>query len=100
MPTQHHLFQNLKDMNVHSLEVDFMHSFDKSLSEEYTVKVILPEGATDIQVDLPFEVDSITIGRYYGTLDYFGRPEITIYKKDAVHDLYDATLRVKYRYNN
>jgi len=77
-----------------------MHEYDKSLSEDYTVRVILPEGATDIKVSLPFEVDDLKIGRYFGTLDYFGRPEITLKKKDAVHDLYDGVLKVHYTFNN
>ena len=58
------------------LEVDFMHAYDKSLADDYTVKVVLPEGAKDIRVELPseFKVDSITIDKFFGTLDYFGRP--------------------------
>lgn len=80
MPTAYHLFQNVKNMNQHTLEVDYMHSYDKSLTSDYTVRVILPEGADNIQVDLPFDVDSITIDRYFGTLDFFGRPMITIKK--------------------
>ena len=100
MPTEYHLFQNLENINEHTLEVDFMHCYDKSLTEDYTVRVILPEGASNIRVSLPFEVDDIKIGRFYGTLDYFGRPEITIKKKDAIHDLYDNVLKVHYTYNN
>lgn len=45
MPTRHHLYQDVKNTNEHTLEVDFMHGYDKSLTETYTVKVILPEGA-------------------------------------------------------
>lgn len=29
----------------HTLEIDFMHAYDKSLTEDYQVQVILPEGA-------------------------------------------------------
>lgn len=53
MPTVFHLFQNLKESKEHTLEVDFMHAFEHSLAEEYTVRVILPEGAKNIRVEMP-----------------------------------------------
>jgi oligosaccharyltransferase complex subunit alpha (ribophorin I) len=45
MPTEHHLFQSKEKPDEHTLEVDFMHAYDKSLTEDYQVKIILPEGA-------------------------------------------------------
>jgi oligosaccharyltransferase complex subunit alpha (ribophorin I) len=79
-----------------------MHAYDKSLTEDYQVKVILPEGATNIQVELVglIEPDSIDVGKYFGTLDYLGRPEIIIKKKNAVHEICDSTLRVTYTFDN
>jgi len=53
MPSQHHLYQNSKDRDLHTLEVDYMHAYDESLTEDYTVRVILPEGASNIHVELP-----------------------------------------------
>ena len=102
MPTPFHLYQDKKKSKEHTLEIDFMHAYDKSLTEDYTVRVILPEGAEDIRIELPqeFEIDSITKGKFFGTLDYFGRPELTIKKLNAVHELLDHTLRVRYTFNN
>jgi len=34
-----------------------MHAYDVLLSENYTLEIVLPLGATDIKVNLPFEVD-------------------------------------------
>lgn len=64
-----------------------MHPFDNSLTEDYTFRVILPEGATDIKVQIADEIepDSVELGKFFGTLDYFGRPTITISKKNTVH---------------
>ena len=54
-----------------------MHAYDASLTEDYKVKVILPEGAYDIQVELPNAVKSnveyVKLGKFFGTLDFFGR---------------------------
>jgi len=102
MPTKYHLFQQKKNLKMHTLEVDFMHAFDKSLTEEYTVKVVLPEGARNIKLELPSNIntDSIEMSKFFGTLDYFGRPQITIKKSNVVHDLNDVTLKVHYEFDN
>jgi hypothetical protein len=104
MPTQFHLFQDAKNSLEHTLEVDFMHGYDKSLTEDYAVKVILPEGAANIRVIMPtgcgITNENLSIGKFFGTLDWFGRPEIKIEKKNVVHDLCDDTLRVKYTFDN
>jgi oligosaccharyltransferase complex subunit alpha (ribophorin I) len=104
MPTQYHLFQDVKNTLEHTLEVDFMHGYDKSLTEDYTVKVILPEGASNIRVIMPtgcgITNENLSMGKFFGTLDWFGRPELKIVKKNVVHDLCDDTLRVKYTFDN
>ena len=82
MPSQYHLYKDMKDQTLHTLEVDYMHAYDQSLTEVYTVKIILPEGATNIKVELPNSlkdnVDSIELGKFFGTLDFWGRPQVTI----------------------
>ena len=79
-----------------------MHAYDKSLTEDYQVQVILPEGAKNIKIALvgAIEPESIDTGKYFGTLDYFGRPTIIIKKKNAVHEICDTTLRVTYTFDN
>lgn len=76
MPSHYHLFRDKEDKSMFTLEVDFMHAYDKSVTEDYVVKVILPEGATDIQLELASDVspDSISVDKYFGTMNYFGRP--------------------------
>lgn len=100
MPSQYHLFQNKADQSEFTLEVDFMHAYDSSTTEEYQVNVILPEGASNLRIDLPFtcgvKEEDISLGKYFGTLDFFGRPKLTILKKNAVHDLCDNVLTVRY----
>jgi oligosaccharyltransferase complex subunit alpha (ribophorin I) len=64
----------------------FVPDFDEFLAENYTLKVILPEGATNIKFHLPFSVDSVENGLHFSTLDYIGRPSITI-TKNNVHKL-------------
>jgi oligosaccharyltransferase complex subunit alpha (ribophorin I) len=103
MPTEHHLFQDPSNPDEFTLEVDFMHSWDQSLSEDYRVRVVLPEGATNIRLELPFQAHNgatISLGKYFGTLDFYGRPEINIVKPNAVHEICNGMIRVKYNFNS
>lgn len=79
-----------------------MHAFEHSLAEDYIVRIILPEGSTDIRLELPqnFNIDKYEMSKFFGTLDFFGRPMLTLHKKDAVHELLDHNLRVHYKFNN
>lgn len=38
--------------------------------------------------------------KFFGTLDWFGRPSLKISKTNVVHDLCDDTLRIKYSFDN
>jgi len=91
MPSQYHLFQDKSDPTLHTLEVNYMHSLEDSLTEDYIVRLILPEGASDISVEVPSNlknfVDSIHLDKYFGTLDYIGRPVVTIKQSNAVYEL-------------
>ena len=104
MASNHHLFRSVSKPDQFTLEVDYMHAYDASLTEDYTVKVILPEGAFDIQVELPNSVKSnikdIKLGKFFGTLDFFGRPQVEIKQENAVHEICDDMLRVTYHFNN
>jgi oligosaccharyltransferase complex subunit alpha (ribophorin I) len=96
MPTRYHLFQNNND-NRFVFNYTFDHDLADILAENYTLKVILPEGATDIKVHLPFSVDSVDHSLYFSTLDYIGRPMITM-KKDNVHSsLHKQPFQVSYK---
>ena len=59
-----------------------MHAYDASLTLDYKVRVILPEGAKDISIIYPngcgIDKNNVTMEKYFGTLDYFGRPTVSI----------------------
>ncbi|TMW60421.1 hypothetical protein Poli38472_000463 [Pythium oligandrum] len=68
------------------LEVDFSTSIEEAAVDDLTVKVILPEGSTNVQVNLPFEVDAQTETSRQTYLDtpLFGRPVLVIHKKNVI----------------
>jgi hypothetical protein len=84
---------------MYKLTIPYYHSYDILLTEEYTVKVVLPMGATNIKIDLPIDVEMTTDGQNWGTLDYFSAPVITLKKSNANHLLDSAELVVTYTYS-
>uniref|UniRef100_A0A8D1PFL5 Dolichyl-diphosphooligosaccharide--protein glycosyltransferase subunit 1 n=1 Tax=Sus scrofa TaxID=9823 RepID=A0A8D1PFL5_PIG len=60
------------------------HVFDEQVIDSLTVKIILPEGAKNIQVDSPYEISRAPDELHYTYLDTFGRPVIVAHKKNLV----------------
>lgn len=99
MPTRFHLFQNEKtDRFVFNYTFD--HDLSEIVAENFTLKVILPEGAKNIKVHLPFAVDSIDSDLYFSTLDYIGRPLITIKKSNVISHLHKQPFQVSYDFSS
>uniref|UniRef100_A0A8C2XZ46 Dolichyl-diphosphooligosaccharide--protein glycosyltransferase subunit 1 n=1 Tax=Capra hircus TaxID=9925 RepID=A0A8C2XZ46_CAPHI len=60
------------------------HVFDEQVIDSLTVKIILPEGAKNIQVDSPYEISRGPDELHYTYLDTFGRPVIVAHKENLV----------------
>jgi len=75
----------------------FMHNYQTLFTENYELQLVLPMGATNIKVDVPFKVDDIDYtGKQFGTLDVFGAPKITIKMKNASALLHNKDFEVSY----
>ncbi|CAI5717472.1 unnamed protein product [Peronospora destructor] len=72
--------------NKFKLKADFSTPVQDASVDDLTVKVILPEGATNIQVNVPFLVDrtSKTMRQTYLDTPAIGRPVVILNKKNVV----------------
>jgi Ribophorin I len=50
-------------------------------------------------VHVPFEVSSVETGSYFSTLDYIGRPQITIRKDNVISTLHKHPFQVSYEFS-
>lgn len=68
------------------LEMDFSTPVEGAAVDDLTLKIILPEGATNIQLNIPFSVDAVSEASRQTYLDtpVFGRPVVIIDKKNVV----------------
>jgi len=97
-PTYHYLYNDNTEPDAYYLKQLFSFPFRNIVAEKYELSIILPEGATDIEYDLPFDVDEIEEGLHFSYLDYWGRPKIT-FRKSKVQDLHNLPIFVKYRFD-
>ena len=99
MPTRYHLFQDNKSGR-YFFNYTFDHDLSDILAENYTLKIILPEGATNVKVHIPFEVDSMETSPYFSTLDYIGKTLITIKKNNVHSQLHKQPFQVSYDFSD
>ncbi|KAH7104281.1 oligosaccharyl transferase alpha subunit, partial [Auriculariales sp. MPI-PUGE-AT-0066] len=76
--------------------VPFLNTFKDVPVNDAELKIILPEGATDVSVQTPFEVDSTVRSTHISYLDTVGRPAITL-RKAMVTDKHDGMVYVSYK---
>ena len=65
------------------MQAPVLQSLPQTPVDELTLKVVLPEGATNILLPLPFPYDTHVENRTYTYLDTIGRPTIYLYKTDV-----------------
>ncbi|KAF3855915.1 hypothetical protein F7725_016638 [Dissostichus mawsoni] len=67
------------------------HVYDDQVIDFLTVKIILPEGARNIQMDTPYKIDRKPNQLHYTYLDTFGRPVLVASKSNLVeHHIQDV----------
>lgn len=96
VPTYEYLY-NSGDQYV--LQMRFVdHVFDDSVVDKATVKIVLPEGATDIKLRVPYPVKRLQDQRHYTYLDTVGRPVIVLEKTNLVEQhIQDFQVHYTYR---
>ncbi|KAF8559115.1 Ribophorin I [Imleria badia] len=80
----------------HIVGVPVMTHIPGSVVDEAEIKIILPEGATDIDVVTPFPALSSTISTHVSYLDTTGRPAVSLTYKDLT-DKHTAMIYVSYK---
>eukprot|EP01103_Thecamoeba_quadrilineata_P019631 TRINITY_DN8035_c0_g1_i1.p1 TRINITY_DN8035_c0_g1~~TRINITY_DN8035_c0_g1_i1.p1 ORF type:complete len:470 (-),score=124.47 TRINITY_DN8035_c0_g1_i1:108-1517(-) len=100
LPLQQYLSTYVSNSGKYLLNVTFGITLEEPYSiENHVVRVILPEGARDIQVKIPFAVDSQSNSdRHYTYLDTSGRPVVVISKKNTVL-LHNQFIEITYSFS-
>lgn len=79
----------------HVVAIPFLNTIKDVAVDSAECKIILPEGATDVEVFPPFPVDSIEHSTHVTYLDTVGRHAVTLRKKQ-ITDKHDGIIYVSY----
>ncbi|OQR79889.1 dolichyl-diphosphooligosaccharide--protein glycosyltransferase subunit 1 isoform 1 [Tropilaelaps mercedesae] len=81
------------------LKINFIdHIFDDAVVDRAVVKIVLPEGANNIRLKLPFSAKRHADERHLTYLDTIGRPVVVLSKDNLVED-HIQLLELHYRFN-
>ena len=96
LPTKFHVKTNNKGN--YMVNLTFGMPFENILARNYTVKIILPESADNIKVNLPIDTQyHIDYNKEYGCLDLFGRKSIII-RLNNMYEVYNTNIFISYDY--
>lgn len=92
VPSYEYLYQSGNEYLLKMRVVD--HIYDDMQIDELVTKIILPEGSTNIKLNLPYAVTRLPDSLHYTYLDTKGRPVISFQKKNLVENhIQDFQLR-------
>lgn len=102
VPADEFISLNQNDPSIHYFNASFGIPFNKPVADRVLTKVALPEGAYDIKLNLPFDVDEQKNEIRFTYLDSYlggGRPVVTFLKTQIVREHFDY-FQISYRYSS
>ncbi|RIA96849.1 Ribophorin I [Glomus cerebriforme] len=81
------------------LNIPFVNVFPQATYDKVQVRIILPEGASNVKVETPFTVDKETYGVHKTYLDTIGRYLIVLDKFNVIND-HSKNIQISYTYNS
>lgn len=95
VPSYEYLFHSGDEYTLEMRLLD--HIFDDMIVDEIVLKIILPEGARNMQLELPYPTIRLTDSLHYTYLDVTGRPVVSVTKKNLVEN-HIQSFRLKYTF--
>ena len=98
LPSKFHV--NTDNNGNYVVNLTFGMPYSDLLARNYTVEVILPEGADDIKVNLDtYGKYTVVKNKFFGCLDLFGRNSVIINMRN-VYDIHKVYFQIRYKYSN
>jgi oligosaccharyltransferase complex subunit alpha (ribophorin I) len=89
LPAENYILRDADDRSHYVLNISFIPNWKTDVViEKLQIKVILPEGAKDITLHVPYSLDKEGRGVHYTYLDTVGRPVVFLEKSNLVNEHY------------
>jgi len=99
LPSNKYLFIDDSDSSRYILDIPFASCFTDVSIDELVVRIILPEGAKNIEPSVPFSIDSKSSDIHFTYLDTSGRPVLILTKKNVGPE-HNENFQVSYNFNS
>lgn len=101
LPLNNHVEVHKENANLYTLTIPVGPHFEKEVVvDEHVIRVILPEGVTDINIEVPFKFDKQTLENRRTYLDIEGRV-VVILEKNHLFNLHEnAQLKITYKFSS
>ncbi|RKP10366.1 Ribophorin I [Thamnocephalis sphaerospora] len=91
------VLQRQPGTNTYVLRVPFLEKIGSWTYDETVMRILLPEGASNVRVNVPFALDEVRHGKVRTYLDVSGRTAIWLTKRNAV-DEHAQEVEITYDY--
>eukprot|EP01114_Cavostelium_apophysatum_P001422 TRINITY_DN1121_c0_g1_i1.p1 TRINITY_DN1121_c0_g1~~TRINITY_DN1121_c0_g1_i1.p1 ORF type:complete len:638 (+),score=160.45 TRINITY_DN1121_c0_g1_i1:103-1914(+) len=99
LPLYENLFIDSRDSSLYVLNTTFGSGLEDIVIDELVVRVILPEGAKNIDVHTPFPIDEKSWATHFTYLDTSGRPVLILTKRNVVGE-HNQYFQVTYNFSS
>jgi len=97
VPSYEYLYNTGDDFVLSMRLID--HVFDDMLVEEFTLKIILPEGSDVGKFHAPYPTKRLKDGLHFTYLDYSGRPVITVESKGELTEKHIMDFQLEFKFS-
>merc|ERR1712110_501191 len=97
VPSYEYLYNTGDDFVLSMRLID--HVFDDMLVEEFTLKIILPEGSDVGKFHAPYSTKRLKDGLHFTYLDYSGRPVITVESKGELTEKHIMDFQLEFKFS-
>ena len=97
VPSYEYLYNTGDDFVLSMRLID--HVFDDMLVEEFTLKIILPEGSDVGKFHAPYPTKRFKDGLHFTYLDYSGRPVITVESKGELTEKHIMDFQLEFKFS-
>lgn len=80
------------------LNINFVENVKAMTIDHAVVRVILPEGASNVKIVTPFDVDSEAITNHFTYFDSTGRVMVVLEKNNVIHE-HELPIQIEYDYS-
>jgi oligosaccharyltransferase complex subunit alpha (ribophorin I) len=89
--------KKLSEEGSYKFEINLSHPYKDIVAEDFTLKINLPEGATDIGIEMPFDMDASEQEISYQYLDLRGRICIVLKKTNVLEKYHNKPIIITYK---